>query len=286
MKKAKINHNESVSLWNYTLSPGWSRAEVEVLKLALQKFGIGKWSRIIKSKCLPGKSIGQIYLQTQRIMGQQSLGDFMGLHIDIQRVFIDNLKKQGVVRKNNCIINTGDNPNKKERAIKISKNREKYGISMEVTKQIKLPKKKKSLFGEIILLDEIETNKFSTVEKIEHLKKLQKLVSYKMLIMERFGKDYFDKFTLQGPNLIQDAMTVKRSYFKESNPEKNTKLEDFLKRGKTQESAEVSKYNLEEEMYQQYLKKVRRKPKTYDQLVKPVCINLKKVSDTKFKLTD
>jgi len=65
---------ESKSLWNNTLSPGWSIEEVFILKLALQKFGVGRWKRIIESECLPGKSIGQIYLQTQRIMGQQSLG--------------------------------------------------------------------------------------------------------------------------------------------------------------------------------------------------------------------
>ena len=27
-----------------------------------------------RSRCLPGKSIGQIYMQTQRLLGQQSLG--------------------------------------------------------------------------------------------------------------------------------------------------------------------------------------------------------------------
>lgn len=37
---------ESKSLWNYSLSPGWTQQEVEVLKLALQKFGIGKWRKI------------------------------------------------------------------------------------------------------------------------------------------------------------------------------------------------------------------------------------------------
>jgi len=37
---------ESKSLWNYSLSPGWTQQEVEVLKLALQKFGIGRWRSI------------------------------------------------------------------------------------------------------------------------------------------------------------------------------------------------------------------------------------------------
>ncbi len=37
---------ESKSLWNYSLSPGWTKEEVEILKLALMKFGIGKWNQI------------------------------------------------------------------------------------------------------------------------------------------------------------------------------------------------------------------------------------------------
>lgn len=78
-KRKKIGaHHESKSLWNYTLSPGWTIEEVKILKLALQKFGIGKWRSIVNSECLPDKSIGQIYIQTQRLLGQQSLGDFMG----------------------------------------------------------------------------------------------------------------------------------------------------------------------------------------------------------------
>jgi hypothetical protein len=39
---------DSKSLHNYTLSPGWSKEEVEILKIALMKFGIGKWKKILK----------------------------------------------------------------------------------------------------------------------------------------------------------------------------------------------------------------------------------------------
>jgi len=46
----------SKSLWNYTLSPGWTKEEVEVLKVALMKFGIGKWKSIQKH----GISLSQI----------------------------------------------------------------------------------------------------------------------------------------------------------------------------------------------------------------------------------
>ena len=113
---------------------------MQILKLALQKFGIGKWRRIVKSKCLPGKSIGQIYMQTQRLVGQQSLGDFMGLHLDLEAVFQDNMKKTDVTRKNNFIINTSNNPTKEERKIRIEENKQKYGLSKEEVKEIRLPR--------------------------------------------------------------------------------------------------------------------------------------------------
>ena len=259
MKKKNIRHNASESLWNYTLSPGWSRGEVEVLKLALQKFGIGKWSKIIRSQCLPGKSIGQIYLQTQRIMGQQSLGDFMGLQADIEKIFIDNSRKTNVTRKNNCIINTGDNPNKHERALKIAANQVRYGLSEAELVRIRLPKKRKSRFQNIVLLDEIETPKFSTIEKIDHLTRLLKLVDYKMEILGRFGRNYFSDLDLlkpepgrlakkraslgvvEGDDLVQRELEgggVAVDLIKEGNKLKKVKggLEGYFKRTKDRNS--------------------------------------------------
>ncbi len=67
---------------------------MEVLKNALMKFGIGKWTAMMKSRVLPTKSIQQCYLQTQRLLGQQSLAGFMGLHVNIDQIRIDNIKKQ------------------------------------------------------------------------------------------------------------------------------------------------------------------------------------------------
>jgi vacuolar-type H+-ATPase subunit B/Vma2 len=62
-------------------------------------------------------------MQTQRLIGQQSLGEFMGLHVNLKRVFEDNMKKTGVLRKNNFIINSKDNPNKEERKKLIEANK-------------------------------------------------------------------------------------------------------------------------------------------------------------------
>ncbi|CAD8155447.1 unnamed protein product [Paramecium octaurelia] len=166
-------HNESKSLWNYTLSPGWSQEEVKILKLALQKFGIGKWRSIVQSECLPDKSIGQIYIQTQRMLGQQSLGDFMGLQIDLEKVWIDNNQKKGVMRKNGCVINTGDNPNKEERKQRIEDNRQKYSISQEEINKIKLPRFKNDCVAKYFTIQEIENDQFTTIEKLQHFVNLE-----------------------------------------------------------------------------------------------------------------
>ena len=37
-------HGQSNSLWNISLSPGWSKLEMDLLKMGVMKFGIGKWS--------------------------------------------------------------------------------------------------------------------------------------------------------------------------------------------------------------------------------------------------
>ena len=47
-----------------------------------------------RSKILPTKTAQQCYLQTQRLLGQQSLAEFMGLHVNIDRIALDNKKKQ------------------------------------------------------------------------------------------------------------------------------------------------------------------------------------------------
>ena len=48
---------QSGSLWNYALSPGWSPQEVEILKIAVMKFGVGRWTALFKADVLPGKMI-------------------------------------------------------------------------------------------------------------------------------------------------------------------------------------------------------------------------------------
>lgn len=82
-----VRSNDSASLWNLSLSPGWTEAEAETLRLALIKFGIGNWKQIVESGCLPGKHPAQLNLQAQRLLGQQSTGEFAGLHIDANKIY-------------------------------------------------------------------------------------------------------------------------------------------------------------------------------------------------------
>lgn len=91
---------------------------------------------------LPSKTISQMNLQTQRLLGQQSLAEFMGLHVHLDKVFHDNALKLGVQRKNKFIINTGDNLTSQQKQSRIKENKIKYGLSHEEIAALRLPKMK------------------------------------------------------------------------------------------------------------------------------------------------
>jgi len=67
-KREFVKSVESKSLWNCTLSPGWTSEQQEVLRLAIMKFGLGRWKEILDSNCLPGKTRTQLNGQTQRMV--------------------------------------------------------------------------------------------------------------------------------------------------------------------------------------------------------------------------
>jgi len=179
---------DSKSLWNYTLSPGWTKEEVEVLKIALMKFGVGKWKKIQRSGCLPTKTISQMNLQTQRLLGQQSLAEFMGLHVDLLKIFEDNAQKNGpgILRKNKYIINTGDNLTAVDRAKKMKQNKISYGLNATLVKALRLPKPKK-IVAEVLTLEQITNKKnlFSTIEKIDNLYKLRASLESKLQFLAK-----------------------------------------------------------------------------------------------------
>ncbi|KAJ2354717.1 hypothetical protein GGF43_003103 [Coemansia sp. RSA 2618] len=137
-----VRSNDSASLWNCTLSPGWTHDEVQVLRKALMKVGVGNWMKIIESECLPGKTIAQMNLQTQRMLGQQSTAEFNGLHIDALQIGAINSTRQGpeIRRKNNCIVNTGGKLTRDEVEQRRARHREKFEVAEDVWANIVLPR--------------------------------------------------------------------------------------------------------------------------------------------------
>ncbi|KXN72479.1 hypothetical protein CONCODRAFT_4704 [Conidiobolus coronatus NRRL 28638] len=137
-----IRSNDSASLWNCTLSPGWTSEEVQILRKALIKFGVGNWAKIIESQCLMGKTIAQMNLQTQRMLGQQSTAEFANLHIDPFVIGELNSKKvgPGIKRKNNFIVNTGSKVSREEVRRRVQENKKLYELPESEWRNIELPK--------------------------------------------------------------------------------------------------------------------------------------------------
>nr|KAJ3422518.1 hypothetical protein HK105_007735 [Polyrhizophydium stewartii] len=129
-KRNILRPNDSMSLWNCTLSPGWTREESDIFRQALMFYGIGNWREVLESGCLPGKTNAQLNLQLQRTLGQQSTAEFQGLHIDPAVIGEINAKKQGshIKRKNGFIVNTGGKMSKDELKRRILENKQKCGV--------------------------------------------------------------------------------------------------------------------------------------------------------------
>merc|ERR1712037_203829 len=71
---------DAVSLWNFAPSPGFTKDEAHILKICLMALGVGRWVQILDTGLLSGKLTQQLNGQTQRLLGQQSLAAFTGLH--------------------------------------------------------------------------------------------------------------------------------------------------------------------------------------------------------------
>ena len=91
------------------------------------------------------------------MIGQQSTGEFVSLHVDPRDVFTFNEKRKGT-RKNGCLINTGgkhvllcfdsldliylwdiDNPTREEVKKKRERNKAKWGLKKEQISNIVIP---------------------------------------------------------------------------------------------------------------------------------------------------
>ena len=132
-------------------------------RLCLMKFGLGRWTDIVASGALPGKTVGQLNNQMQRMIGQQSTKEFQGLHVDPQKVFAVNKEKDGLARKNGCIINTGENPTREKVKVKREENIARFGLSQEEIDAIAIPLPK----ALVALTDDARREKFTRLAELQ-----------------------------------------------------------------------------------------------------------------------
>ena len=164
--------SDSKSLWNFSLSPGWTTEEVEVFGAALIKYGIGSWKIIINARCLPGKTVAQLYNQAQRLLGQQSLAEFQGLSLDIKAIFERNSKINGQ-RKNNCLINSGNKLTKERLVALKEQNQQEFGIPQEIIDSTVIPELEASEMSNVLITQDDKAPKETRLQKIQKIRRLK-----------------------------------------------------------------------------------------------------------------
>lgn len=112
------------------------------------------------------------------------MAEFMGLHINLEKVWEWNNAKQGpnYVRKAGLLINMGDNPTKAQVYKKREHNKKKFGLPHGVVDKLRLPKAQTKEWLKVLTLDQILRNStnFSSAEKIHHLKILEEALERKL----------------------------------------------------------------------------------------------------------
>lgn len=137
MKQSNSLYNFSLSSGTFvflflTPSIGWTVEEVEILRSAIIKYGLGNWTHLLQTNVLPGKTISQLNNQTRKLLGQQSSAEFAGLHIDVLQVGAHNAQIIDAHRKSGIIVHTGKKRTKAEIAAKIAENKQRFELSQEI----------------------------------------------------------------------------------------------------------------------------------------------------------
>jgi len=188
------NSNDSKSLWNFTLSPGWSQFDAHILRLGLMRYGCGSWRDI--GRHFPLKNCGQLNLQTQRLFGQQALAEFQKVHIDPNQIKVVNDKIDGF-RKNTCLINTGNNVSSAENQRRREQHTKDKGIPKELFEQIQVP----------LVLDPPTLRK-NVIDDIEKLREMYRCV-YDIQLRLRHIEEVKAKATEQGQKVPSTAAAKK-----------------------------------------------------------------------------
>ena len=95
------------------------------------------------------------------------MAGFLGLHLDLARIAQDNEKKIGY-RKCGFLVNIGDKLTKEDKERLKEVNKEKYGLSDEFVKNLKMPPRTDVQIYDVQKII-APKSRLSTVEKINHL---------------------------------------------------------------------------------------------------------------------
>jgi len=240
-----LHCNDSKSLWNYTLSPGWTEKEVEVFRAALMKYGMGSWTQIVESRCLPGKTVAQLNNQMQRMIGQQSTGEFMKCHIDPADIFAHNKPRPGR-RKNGCLVNTGDNRTKEWYKKKRQENKKKRGLTTEQIAAIVIPTLKKEDMSNVMI--KTVTGGFGRQNKYDRIKSLEERI--KTLELERSKRMNKKEGTIE-------KMEIEDENFEEKKEKKEKKVKKPGRKSTGRRKRQKKKEKTQEEIDMEYARQLQ-----------------------------
>ena len=124
------------------------------------------------------------------------MAEFVGLHIDMEAVYIRNQKYIKDIKnyegrlslKGGLLVNSGDNLTKKEIEIKKKENIKLFGLSCDYFVNLKPPKAKTKEWLKVLTLEQIMNDKtrFSTSQKIHQLEILRIGIRKKLKAILKF----------------------------------------------------------------------------------------------------
>ena len=107
------------------------------------------------------------------------------MKVDIDRVYQDNLKKEGFRKFNTILINTGDKLTREQKIALCKENKIKYGLSEEYVNSLKLPNS-----SHVRIFDDVKKimsgkKLFTIPEKLEHLFELKNALHERLKIIKK-----------------------------------------------------------------------------------------------------
>lgn len=81
--------------------------EKEILSQCIRKYGVGNYKSIHINAHLPHKTTSQLYSQTQRLLGKQSIFEYKDIRLNVKLVRRENISRFGenfMLKKNELFL--------------------------------------------------------------------------------------------------------------------------------------------------------------------------------------